>query len=96
MSEEAEPKVCSVHYRRLNPICAYCTDRATIIRVTMASDGSAIVSTLCEKDARGEQGAATAGLQNRPGTGDYYNLEVLGKLGEKIAAAVESRKVDQT
>ena len=92
MNDEAEPKVCSVHYRRINPICAYCSEPATILRITLASSGGPMVSTLCEKDARGEQEETTAGMQNEPGTGDYYNLEVIGELGEKIAVAVESKK----
>lgn len=50
-----EDKPIQVEYRKLNPICAYCHDKATAIRVTITKHGSVIVSTLCEKDAEGEK-----------------------------------------
>ncbi len=55
-----EDKPVRAEYRRLNPQCAYCEEAATVIRVTLTMHGSAIVSTLCDKDAEGEKQQAIA------------------------------------
>ncbi len=89
-----EPTVCSVHYRKLHPTCNYCSSAPTVIRVTLSVEGAVMVATLCDKDARGEQ--TTSGLQNVPGTGDYYNVPALRELGLQVAEAiaVEAQKLE--
>lgn len=49
-----EPKVWRVDYRRLNPVCAYCPNEATVIGVVTTLDSNVGVKTLCDEHATGE------------------------------------------
>ena len=57
MSESTtpEPKVWRMDYRRLNPVCAYCPEPATVIGVASTTDSTVLVKTLCDEHGVGEQ-----------------------------------------
>ncbi len=42
-------------YRRLNPVCTYCPNPATIIGVATTLSSTVLVKTLCEEHGVGEQ-----------------------------------------
>ncbi len=91
---EHDPEVLSTHYRHFNPVCLYCSEPATILRVTLTNGGIPVVASLCEKDATGEREHTTSGMENIPGTGDSYNIDGLEKLATRIANAAPPESKD--
>lgn len=60
-----EAKCIALHYRQINPVCAYegtdggCdADHPSIVRISVLTDGSLSVSTMCLKHSIGERDSA--------------------------------------
>lgn len=61
-----EVKVVTLHYRKLNPVCAYlgkddgCDGEADVVRISALTDGTVAVSTMCEYHSIKEKDHALA------------------------------------
>jgi len=77
-----------VGYFKLNPVCAYCGEPATVIRTTYTMDGDIAVATLCQKDAHGEAKAECTdkGLVAVGSGARFMNPEVYGEPPEDVQA----------
>ncbi len=107
MTEISQPKAHTIHYVKLNPVCAYaerpevCGGPVAVIRVTHMSDNDVRVSTMCTLHAQGEQkhcveeGLTMAGRTQLAGCFSDAILVDLEVMEEMKAAAREMLLAEQ-
>jgi hypothetical protein len=78
----SEPTPLRIDYRKINLKCSVCSEPATVIRFTQATDGEVYVASLCADDAGGEQKQIVEeGVLHRvEDTGTFINQDLYDKL----------------